>query len=151
MSDNPYEKIANELSNAKDFGSVGFISRMVALGIDLLVLYGLIYLFGGTLFASNGSIGIEADTTGGIIAVIYYTALESSPLRGTIGKLLLGISVTDEFGEKLSILKSLTRTLTRAVTMLTLFLGYVFIFIREDKRALHDVMSGTYVVAKKDA
>lgn len=148
MNDNPYDKIVEDMRNQKTEGDAGFFSRISSLIIDLVILSVILSLFGTGMGPDEGYIGISLDNTGLFIFLLYFLILDWSPLRGTIGKYLFGLKVCDEFGARLSFGKSLLRCLARGVTLLTLFFGYLTILFRQDKRALHDLMSSTYVLEK---
>lgn len=145
---NPYDKIVEDMRNQETEGDASFLARIFSLIIDLTILTFVTSLLGSTSGASEGSIGFSLDTTGVLVFILYYLLLEWSPLKGTIGKFLLGIKVCDEYGARLSFSKSLLRCISRGVTFFTFFLGYLTILFRDDNRALHDFMSSTYVLNK---
>ena len=132
------------MRNEQKHDDAGFFIRIFALLIDLLILSLLLSLFGTSLNNEPGNIGISLDASGSIIVALYYFITDWL-LKGSIGKKALRLAVFDEYGDRLSPSRSLLRILSRLLTFLTLFLGYLTIVFREDKRALHDIMSNTYV------
>ncbi len=84
---------------------------------------------------------------GGVIVWFFYAPLmESSELRATPGKNLVGIQVTDLSGRRISLKMALLRNALKAVSFLFVFLGcFVALFTRR-KQALHDIFADTIVV-----
>jgi uncharacterized RDD family membrane protein YckC len=74
--------------------------------------------------------------------------MESSKMQATIGKLALGLKVTDLEGNKLDFTKALVRNLSRIVSNLTMLIGYIIAAFTEKKQALHDIIAGTLVLKK---
>ena len=60
-----------------------------------------------------------------IIQVLYFTFMESSKYQATVGKLALGIIVTDMNGGKLDFQKALIRNLCRILSYLIMCIGYL--------------------------
>jgi uncharacterized RDD family membrane protein YckC len=83
-----------------------------------------------------------------IIALLYWTLMESSKFQGTVGKIALGIKVTDMEGNKLDFVKALVRNLCKIISGLILFLGYIMAGFTDKKQGLHDMIANTLVVKK---
>ena len=81
-----------------------------------------------------------------ITKIIYHIIMESSSKQATIGKLILNIKVCDLQGERLSFGHSLGRNLAKILSVLTLFIGYLFAFFNKQQQCLHDMVAGTLVV-----
>jgi uncharacterized RDD family membrane protein YckC len=81
-----------------------------------------------------------------ITKIIYHIIMESSSKQATIGKLILNIKVCDLQGERLSFVHSLGRNLAKILSVLTLFIGYLFAFFNKQQQCLHDMVAGTLVV-----
>jgi uncharacterized RDD family membrane protein YckC len=64
----------------------------------------------------------------------------------TLGQRLLSIRVIDRHGRPPSLLVTVVRTLAQLVGTLTAALGPLWIAIDSERRAVHDVVAGTYVV-----
>lgn len=82
------------------------------------------------------------------IQVLYSTFMESSKLQATVGKLALGLKVTDLQGNKLDFVKALIRNLSKIISNFTLLIGYIMAGFTEKKQALHDMIASTLVVKK---
>jgi len=83
-----------------------------------------------------------------IITWCYYSGMESSPLQATLGKLLVGIYVTDLEKNRISFGKATGRFFGKIISGLILTIGYWFAGFTEKKQALHDMMAGCLVLRK---
>ncbi len=83
-----------------------------------------------------------------IIQTLYYTLLESSNYQASIGKMVLGLKVTDINGNKLDFTKALVRSISKIISSMILLIGYLMAAFTEKKQALHDMIAGTLVVKK---
>lgn len=106
-------------------------------------------------FTSHARIGPTGETTliwtlviGGLVFgnLMYHVIMESSPLQGTIGKVVIGMKVTRLDGSRPSFLNALIRHTCRLLSMLPVFGGYLMILKTAKKQALHDKLSGCVVV-----
>ena len=66
----------------------------------------------------------------------------------TVGKRAFGLSVVRPNGSKLGFGRALVRYLAQILSILTLFVGYLMVAFRKDKRALHDLIADSYVIKK---
>jgi len=154
----------------------GFWLRFVAYIIDYIILYvisGFVILpilaaVGLGVGASTSGFDMNSMTEGDIMAmataiggaifagglisfainILYYTFMESSKFQATVGKLVLGLKVTDASGGKLDFVKALIRQLGKIVSGIILLIGYIMAGFTEKKQALHDMIAGTLVVKK---
>lgn len=78
----------------------------------------------------------------------YFAGLESSPFRGTLGKWILGIYVTDEKGERITFGRATGRHFSKIISALILGIGYLMAGFTERKQALHDKIAGCLVYRK---
>jgi uncharacterized RDD family membrane protein YckC len=87
-----------------------------------------------------------------LIAVVgtwlYYALMESSKLQGTLGKMALGIKVTDMAGNKLSFGRATGRYFAKIISGLILGIGYLMAGFTQQKQALHDIIASCLVVTK---
>lgn len=81
-----------------------------------------------------------------LIQLLYYSLMESSKHQATLGKLALGIKVTDTEGNRLDFTKAMIRQLGKIISSFILMIGYIMAGFTEKKQALHDMIAGTYVV-----
>ena len=82
------------------------------------------------------------------IQILYFTFMESSKFQATIGKMALGLIVTDMNGGKLDFSKAFIRNLCKIISNVTLLIGYIMAGFTEKKQALHDMIASTLVVKK---
>jgi len=136
------------------------IAVSIALGISLFVLN----LIGVPMFENveraaqvegmSASAEITADltplATGLIIVVewLYFAGMESSALQATVGKMALGIRVTDLEGERIGFGRATCRLLAKIISALILYIGFIMAGFTARKQALHDMMCGTLVVVR---
>ena len=83
-----------------------------------------------------------------ILQVLYYSLMESSKYQGTLGKMALGLIVTDANGAKLDFTKALIRNLGKIASWFILCIGFIMAGLTDKKQALHDIIAGTLVVKK---
>jgi len=77
---------------------------------------------------------------------LYYALMESSKFQGTLGKLAVGIKVTDYEGNRVSFGRGTGRYFARIITNMTMFIGYIIAGFTEHKQALHDMVASCLVV-----
>ncbi|MFC1717629.1 RDD family protein [Candidatus Poribacteria bacterium] len=147
----------------------GFWRRVAATIIDMLVLapinWPLSFIFrrigyvstvdmpyGGALsvwrLASVFTLGASLFIPQ-VITWLYSALLESSPKQATLGKMALGIVVTDIDQERISFGRATGRYFAKIISGLTLCIGYIMAGFTEKKQALHDMMANCLVVIKK--
>ena len=133
----------------------GFWKRFAALILDTIILIiptfiiGLI--FGIALSATNvGEEGIEglANVFGPFLGWLYNSIMDSSSKQGTLGKMALGIKVTDLNGNRIGFGKATGRYFGKILSAITLCIGYMMAGFTEKKQGLHDMMAGCLVVNK---
>jgi uncharacterized RDD family membrane protein YckC len=98
----------------------------------------------GTILAFAG-ISMFVST---IIWIAYYTVMETSKYQGTVGKIALGLIVTDASGNKLDFSKALIRNICKLISSMIFCIGYIMAGFTEKKQGLHDIIAGTLVVKK---
>jgi len=80
------------------------------------------------------------------LSLLYVILLPASTLQGTLGKAALGLKITDVNGERITVWRSLGRALSEILSTIILFIGYIMIAFHRQKRGLHDIIAGTYVI-----
>lgn len=81
-----------------------------------------------------------------ILIWLYFAYMESSRYRGTIGKHLLKLKVTDEYGEQLSFKESTIRFFIKIISFVIVFVGFIMALFTKKNQALHDVIAHTIVI-----
>ncbi len=100
--------------------------------------------FIATVIAAGAALALVST----IIWVLYGTFMESSKYQATVGKLALGLTVTDMNGGKLDFSKALVRNLGKLLSNFIFLIGYIMAAFTEKKQGLHDIIAGTLVVQK---
>jgi len=87
---------------------------------------------------------------GGVVGLAYFAGFESSGYQATLGKLALGIRVSDLEGRRIGFGRALLRRLARIITDLTFLIGYLMMLWTQRRQTLHDLMAGTLVVRRPE-
>ncbi|MBK6912048.1 MAG: RDD family protein [bacterium] len=145
----------------------GFWIRLVAHIIDQLVIsvVSFVFVMIGIVF-SIGSISaiteLDDPDPAAIIAVIggwlvfaaiisigqwlYFAFMESSPSRGSLGKIAVGLQVVDSRGQTISFARASGRYFAKFLSSMILMIGYIMAGFTAKKQALHDILADTYVI-----
>lgn len=81
-----------------------------------------------------------------IMTWLYFALCESSAWQATVGKLALGIRVTDLQGNRISIPRALGRYPAKLLSYLILCIGFLMVAWTRRKQGLHDIIAGTLVL-----
>jgi uncharacterized RDD family membrane protein YckC len=80
---------------------------------------------------------------------IYYAWMESSSYQGTLGKMALGLIVTDLEGRRITFARASGRYFSKIITgLIPLGIGYAMAGFTERKQALHDMIASCLVLRK---
>ena len=69
-------------------------------------------------------------------------------MMGTPAKALLGLKITDDHGNKISIGTSILRYIGYMISGFILLIGLIMVGFTENKRGLHDMIASTRVTYK---
>lgn len=81
-----------------------------------------------------------------VLGVLYFAVCESSAWQGTLGKLALGIRVTDLEGHRISFPRALGRYFAKFLSAIILGVGFLMVAWTQRKQGLHDMICGTLVL-----
>lgn len=123
----------------------GFWIRFIANIIDSLLLMLPSMLIGATY----GSHFIFAISGGLIVGLLYYPFFESSVLAATPGKALLGLAVVNENYEPITFKQACIRHLSKFVSAMVMYIGYLMQPFTSRRQTLHDMMSETVVIRRE--
>jgi uncharacterized RDD family membrane protein YckC len=142
----------------------GFWRRFVASFIDSIILSVVGCVIGaivGLLFtlpqvATSGKVADEyaviaqavAYLLGTVLGWLYFALMESSSMQATLGKMAIGLYVTDLNGQRISFGRATGRHFGKIVSGLILMIGYIMAGFTEKKQALHDIMASCLVTRK---
>ena len=99
-----------------------------------------------TLFASIASLVVAASVISFVIGWLYYALMESGPRQATLGKMALGIKVTDTKGDRVDFGRASLRYVGKIVSGMIFMIGYILAAFTPQKQALHDIMANCLVV-----
>src|SRR5215472_15473954 len=137
----------------------GFWIRFVAIVIDWLIVSVVVWPVAGIIAVGIGVAGgavrmpgvgvhlvrgIVVETLFFCASWIYEAAMESSSKQATLGKMALGLKVTDEQGRRISFARATARYFSKIISAI-LFIGYIMAGFTARKQALHDMIAGTLV------
>ncbi len=129
----------------------GFGKRFLAFLIDiLLVSFGagllLLIFTKGDLKAPDAE--NAANGLGLIVGWLYYATMESSSAQATVGKLALGIQVTDMNGKRIRFGRATGRHFSKIVSAICFMIGFLMIIFTEKQQGMHDKIADCLVVNK---
>lgn len=134
----------------------GFWKRVGSHLIDGIIIGLVAGIIGGVIVAAVGDGDYDDLSAQAIINGIsfiggwlYYAFMESSPRKATLGKMSLGIVVTDYDGKQISFAKATGRYFGKLISAILLLIGFLMVVWTEKKQGLHDMMAGTLVVNEK--
>jgi len=138
----------------------GFWMRFVAAIIDgilvQLVVFPVAAIIGAIVGVAGGAVdmpGVGIHLVGFIIGGtigllgnwIYEAAMESSSKQATLGKMALGLKVTDLEGRRISFARATGRHFAKFISGMMFLVGYIMAGFTQRKQALHDMIAGTLV------
>ncbi len=113
----------------------GFWIRFVAVIIDSVfvgLLMGVVALISGPGFP-----------LGLIVPWLYEALMLSSEPQATLGKMALGITVTDVYGQRLTFGRATGRHFAKFLSAFLFGIGFIMAAFTARKQALHDLIAGT--------
>ncbi|TAL74130.1 MAG: RDD family protein [Rhodanobacter sp.] len=146
----------------------GFWKRLAAFIIDTIILSIAFKLLGTFFGVSAAEEAMKQQMLGGMslleayrgfylntwvystlttaITWLYFASLESSAWQATVGKLALGVRVTDLAGHRISFARGLGRYAAKFLSYLILLIGFLMIGFTARKQGLHDLIASTLVL-----
>lgn len=102
----------------------------------------------GAMIAGAGMIGFLFGMVLLPLAMqaVYFAWMHASERQATLGKMAVGIKVTDDDGQAISFARGIGRYFAGIISSLTLCIGYIMAGFTDRKRALHDMVASTLVV-----
>jgi len=134
-----------------DVAFAGFWRRVLAYLIDAVVLFGVeVAIFGAVHVLAPTNLDALANIAPvcAVIGWAYYVLFESSPARGTLGKLALGLYVSDVSGEPIGFWRATFRNALKILSTIQIGVGWIMAAFTPRKQALHDLLAGTLVLRK---
>ena len=136
----------------------GFWRRLAALIIDAILLgmvqavatIVMVVTIPGPEASDEANVGYiaTANLVLFVAAWLYFALMESSANQATLGKISVGIVVTDIDGNRVSFGRASGRYFGKIVSWIILTIGFLMAGFTERKQALHDIMAGCLVIRK---
>ena len=144
----------------------GFWRRFAAYIIDTIVIIAvwvILQVATGLTFecvspestgGADVQVGFSCESTaiGNLVMLVggwlYFALMETSSRQATLGKMALGIVVTDADGNRLSFGRATGRYFGKIVSAVILMIGFIMIAFTSRKQGLHDIMAGCLVTRK---
>jgi uncharacterized RDD family membrane protein YckC len=129
----------------------GFWRRVAAAIVDGLIV-GIVTvplslaLGGDNMGSASSSYSPAASSLSTVVSWLYYALMESSAKQATLGKMALGIRVTDLDGNRVGFGKATGRYFGKILSALILGIGFLMVAFTQRKQGLHDILAGTLVV-----
>ena len=142
--------------NSEGMGFAGFWKRFAAALIDGCILVflglalgGLMGFFSALMTGTSGAGGHLSNSVGLIVGWLYYALMECSSRQGTVGKIALGIKVTDLYGRPITFARATGRHFGKFISTVIFFVGYLMVAWTAKKQGLHDMIAGCLVVTRR--
>jgi uncharacterized RDD family membrane protein YckC len=134
-------------------GFAGLIISLPFIGGIILSAFGIAENPENTENLAMGLVGIFGSIFGLIVVVVimgwlYYALMESSKMQATLGKMALGLIVTDLEGNRISFARATGRYFGKIISGMIMYIGYILAGLTEKKQALHDMMAACLVIRK---
>jgi uncharacterized RDD family membrane protein YckC len=159
---NPVAASYGSMANQPPYA--GFWLRFVAWIIDTILLT-IVNVVLAVIFAAQGAllaprrpqiplvfdqIFSTRDVLAWIIGWLYFGLMESSQLQASLGKLALGLAVTDMNGQRLTFGRATGRYFGKFLSgLLTVGIGYMMAGWTRQKQALHDMIANCLVIRRR--
>lgn len=125
----------------------GFWLRLAAWLLDVLIISAAMTLM-ATVSRGREEPVINLSALVGVW--LYYALMESSRHQGTLGKLVLGLKVTDRDGNgPISFGRATGRHFSKFFSSVLLGIGYLMAGFTARKQALHDMIAGCLVLRRR--
>jgi uncharacterized RDD family membrane protein YckC len=129
----------------------GFDLRLLATAIDWFIIFGVV------AFLELMIALVYNDRTTSLITIIsgfvllpilkfFYHIYMENAQQATFGKKMMGIKVTDLRGLKPTLVEVFIRNISKAISTITFFFGYFYLFLNKKQQTLHDKMANTLVI-----
>lgn len=122
-----------------DWNFSSFLRRVLANLLDGLIMFGPAFI-ASIIIPFWGSL---------ILFFLYKPVFESSPLKATPGKALLGMIVISDEGSRLTFKQAFVRSCVSLISAMALGIGYLLVFTNPKRQALEDLAIDSVVIDQK--
>ncbi|OKL39837.1 RDD family protein [Pontibacter flavimaris] len=125
-------------------------ARLLAFALDVLLLLTLIGLTDYFTFSSNDqALFLKPERLLHLLlGWLYFAGTETCPCQGTLGKYLMNLRVTGPTGERISFRAATLRFMLRPAAAVLAVLRFLVGLDDGGRRAFHDRVAGTQVIAR---
>jgi len=143
-----------------------FIDNIIVTAVTSLLLFPFFLIMGISIFRFSGfdrgfGSGPEAVFPFVLVALFiaflskiiewfYFAIMEASKHQGTLGKIALGIRVTDIKGKRISFARATGRYFGKILSGMLLMIGYIMAGFTQKKQALHDILADCLVIKQQN-
>jgi len=115
---------------------------------NMMYGYGHFNMYGYGMLPNYGASLFSLGLTKLVIGWLYYAIMESTKHQATVGKMLLGMKVTDLHGNKISFGRATGRHFAKIISAIIVGIGFLMVAFTKHKQGLHDIIASTLVVNK---
>jgi uncharacterized RDD family membrane protein YckC len=146
------KKIFSKAENSSKVVYATFLARFFAIAMDTFLILAPITILTGIIFGYDALKNPEANQVAGnfqmVLALIVTVALWKISGQ-TPGKKAFNVIVVDgKTFQRASLFKLVVRYLSYFLSMITI-IGFFLPLLRKDRKALHDLISGTAVIERQ--
>src|SRR5271165_5272030 len=138
----------NTNSPYASFGS-RLLAKLIDISIIAVCFTALDIVFGTSFVVHRGASASPPGLSAAFFFLIFFLyegAMECSSRQATLGKLLVGILVTDLDGERLTARRAASRSFAQFVSIYFLCFGHFTSLFSQKKQGIHDLIAHTVVV-----
>lgn len=159
----PTQPIESGQIISRQFYAATFFQRFASLMVDAILVFicVIIIWFAGISFSINpnllfgrqGGINLNDILFSFLLLYIlfsfFYSMLFHHLSSRTIGKMLFGLYLVEKNSYRVSFYRVFLRNILFILNIMTFFIGFIWIIADERGQALHDKLSGTFVVSEE--
>ena len=155
-SQRPQHEMGSEAMSGETLAYGGFWLRYAAAAIDGVIISAISWAFAAMALMVSGETRAPFPLWLTLLVLvlylvggwIYFALMESSEIQATLGKLAVGLIVTDLAGERITFSHATGRYFGKVISALTVGVGYFMAAFTDRKQALHDLMTGCHVLLR---
>ncbi|OEH91916.1 hypothetical protein BFG57_03510 [Bacillus solimangrovi] len=147
--------VTEDLKNMRNIWYAGFWIRLLAYGIDLIVISSIHRLIVYPIFKLGGW-SVEEVSDFSVIAIVTaivgytYLVLMTKWYQQTLGKMIVGLKVIDKDGNSPSWLTVIFREVVgKFISKTVWFIGFIWIAFSGKKQGWHDKIADTFVIHER--
>jgi uncharacterized RDD family membrane protein YckC len=135
----------------------GFISRLIAYVIDLVIISVSLFVITWTVNTTIEFLNLSSTAVSDFAKILMtgvtiflflagYFILFWALAGQTPGKLIMGLRIVTLDGQQLSLGRSIRRFVGYILSFLTLYIGFLWILVDDRRQGFHDKIAGTCVI-----